>query len=163
MANIITSFRIMYSIAMLFFPTLSTTFYALYIAAGFSDMIDGAVARKTDTVSKFGSQLDTFADILFVIVCLIKLLPVLDIPVWLYIWILVIAFIKVANIAVGYIRQKAFAAVHSMINKVTGCLLFLFPLTLTFIDLRYSAVFVCFIATAAAIYEGYLIQAGKTT
>ena len=163
MANIITLFRIMYSIAMLFFPTLSTTFYALYIAAGFSDMIDGAVARKTDTVSKFGSQLDTFADILFVIACLIKLLPALDIPVWLYIWILVIAFIKVANIAVGYIRQKAFAAVHSMINKVTGCLLFLFPLTLTFIDLRYSAVFVCFIATAAAIYEGYLIQAGKTT
>ena len=163
MANIITLFRIMFSIAMLFFPTLSTTFYALYIAAGFSDMIDGAVARKTDTVSKFGSQLDTFADILFVIVCLIKLLPVLDIPVWLYIWILVIAFINVANIAVGYIRQKEFAAVHSMINKVTGCLLFLFPLTLTFIDLRYSAVFVCFIATAAAIYEGYLIQAGKTT
>ena len=163
MANIITLFRIMYSIAMLFFPTLSTTFYALYIAAGFSDMIDGAVARKTDTVSKFGSQLDTFAVILFVVVCLIKLLPVLDIPVWLYIWILVIAFIKVANIAVGYIRQKAFVAVHSMINKVTGCLLFLFPLTLTFIDLRYSAVFVCFIATAAAIYEGYLIQAGKTT
>ena len=153
----------MYSIAMLFFPTLSTTFYALYIAAGFSDMIDGAVARKTDTVSKFGSQLDTFADILFVIVCLIKLLPVLDIPVWLYIWILVIAFIKVENIAVGYIRQKAFVAVHSMINKVTGCLLFLFPLTLTFIDLRYIAVFVCFIATAAAIYEGYLIQAEKTT
>ena len=163
MANIITLFRIMFSIAMLFFPTLSTTFYALYIAAGFSDMIDGAVARKTDTVSKFGSQLDTIADILFVIVCLIKLLPVLDIPVWLYIWILVIAFIKVANIVVGYIRQKAFVAVHSMINKVTGCLLFLFPLTLTFIDLRYSAVFVCFIATAAAIYEGYLIQAGKTT
>ncbi len=163
MANIITLFRIMFSIAMLFFPTLSTTFYALSIAAGFSDMIDGAVARKTDTVSKFGSQLDTFADILFVIVCLIKLLPVLDIPAWLYIWILVIAFIKVANIAVGYIRQKAFVAVHSMINKVTGCLLFLLPLTLTFIDLRYSAVFVCFIATAAAIYEGYLIQAGKTT
>ena len=142
---------------MLFFPTLSTTFYALYITAGFSDMIDGAVARKTDTVSKFGSQLDTFADILFVIVCLIKLLPVLDIPVWLYIWILVIAFIKVANITVGYIRQKAFVAVHSMINKVTGCLLFLFPLTLTFIDPRYSAVFVCFIATAAAIYEGYSV------
>lgn len=163
MANIITLFRIMYSIAMLFFPTLSTTFYALYIAAGFSDMIDGTVARKTDTVSKFGSQLDTFADILFVVVCLIKLLPVLDIPVWFYIWILVIAFIKVANITVGYIRQKAFVDVHSMINKVTGCLLFLFPLTLTFIDLRYSAVFVCFIATAAAIYEGYLIQEGKTT
>ena len=163
MANFITGSRIVLSILLFFCTPFSPAFYALYITAGLTDMIDGTAARKTDTVSEFGAKLDTFADILFVIVRLIKLLPVLDIPVWLYIWILVIAFIKVANITVGYIRQKAFVAVHSMINKVTGCLLFLFPLTLTFIDLRYSAVFVCFIATAAAIYEGYLIQAGKTT
>ena len=67
-------------------------------------MIDGAVARKTGTVSEFGSRLDTIADIVFVAVCLIKVIPVLDVPVWLYIWITIIAFIKVANIAVGYIR-----------------------------------------------------------
>ena len=58
-------------------------FYALYTVAGFSDMIDGAVARKTDTVSELGSKLDTIADIVFVAVCLVKLLPVLDVPVWL--------------------------------------------------------------------------------
>ena len=48
--------------------------------------------------------------------------------------------------------------VHSMINKMTGGLLFIFPLTLTFIDLRYSASVVCMAATAAAIQEGYLIS-----
>ena len=36
--------------------------------------------------------------------------------------------------------------------------LFLFPLTLAFIDLRYSAAVVCMVATAAAIHEGYLIN-----
>ncbi len=122
-----------------------------------TDMIDGAVARKTGTVSKLGSRLDTIADIIFVAACLIKILPVLDIPVWLYIWIAIIAFIKVANIAAGYIRHKEFISVHSMINKVTGGLLFVIPLTLTFIDLKYSAAVVCIVATAAAIHERRVI------
>lgn len=125
-------------------------------------MIDGAVARRTGTVSGFGSRLDTIADIVFVAVCLVKLLPVLPVPIWLYIWIAIIAFIKLVNIAAGYIRQKQFISVHSMINKVTGGLLFIFPLTLTFIDLRYSAAFVCMVATAAAIQEGYLIHRKAT-
>ena len=121
-------------------------------------MIDGAVARKTGTVSEFGSRLDTIADIVFVAVCLIKVIPVLDVPVWLYIWITIIAFIKVANIAVGYIRQKEFISVHSLMNKMTGGLLFVFPLTLVYMDLRYSATVVCMVATVAAIQEWYLVK-----
>ena len=148
----------MLSVALLFCPALSPMFYALYIAAGFSDMIDGAVARKTGAVSEFGSRLDTIADIVFVAVCLIKLLPVLHVPVWLYIWIAIIAFIKVANIAVGFVGQKELISVHSMMNKLTGGLLFVLPLTLAFIDPRYSGAVVCIVATAAAIQEGYLIK-----
>ncbi len=163
MANIITGIRIVISAFLLFCPAFSRAFFTLYIAAGVSDMIDGAVARKTGTASEFGSRLDTIADIVLIAVCLIKVIPVLDVPVWLYIWIAVIAFIKMANIAAGYIRQKEFISVHSMINKVTGGLLFIFPLTLAFIDLRYSAAVVCTVATAAAIQEGRLIQAGRTT
>ena len=162
MANLITGIRIVLSVALLFCPALSPAFYTLYIAAGLSDMIDGAVARKTGTVSAFGSRLDTIADIVFTAVCLMKLLPVLHVPLWLSVWIAVIACIKAANIAAGLIRQKTFVSVHSMVNKLTGGLLFVFPLTLTFIDLRYSAAVVCTVATAAAVYEGYLIQVGKT-
>lgn len=158
MANIITGIRIVLSIALMFCPALSPSFYALYIVARFSDMIDGAVARKTGTVSEFGSRLDTGADIVFVAVCLIKLLPVLHIPVWLCIWIAIIAFIKVASIAVGFIRQREFISVHSVMNKMTGGMLFVLPLTLAFIDLKYSAVVGCVVATAAAIQEGYLVK-----
>ena len=158
MANIMTGVRIVLSGALLFLPALSPAFIALYAAGGLSDMIDGAVARRTGTVSEFGSQLDTIADIVFVAVCLIKVIPVLVVPIWLYIWIAVIAFIKMANIAAGYTRQKEFISVHSVINKVTGGLLFVFPLTLTFIDLRYSAAAVCMFATAAAIQEGFTVR-----
>lgn len=65
--------------------------------------------------------------------------------------------VKVANIAAGYIRQKEFISVHSIINKVTGGMLFIFPLTLAFIDLSFSAAVVCVVATAAAIQEGNLV------
>lgn len=158
MANIITGLRIAISAALMVCPAFSPAFYVLYIAAGVSDIIDGKVARKTGTVSEFGLKLDTVADIMFVVVCMIKLLPELHVPVWLYIWIAIIALIKVANIATGYIRRKEFTAVHSTMNKVTGGMLFIFPLTLACIDLRYSAAVVCVVATAAAIQEGYFVK-----
>ena len=161
MANIITIIRILCSIAILFCPVFSVAFYSLYITAGLSDMIDGWVARKTNTVSDFGCKLDTVADVIFVIVCLIKLLPVMDIPVWLYVWIGIIALIKVINVVSGYVVQKQFVAVHSVMNKVTGALLFALPLTLSFVDLKYSATAVCIVATFAAVQEGHFIRTKK--
>ena len=161
-ANIITGSRIVFSIALLFFPPLSSAFYVLYAAAGLTDMIDGTVARKTNTVSAFGAKLDTIADFIFVAVCLIKLLPILDIPVWLWVWIAVIALIKVINIVSGVVMHKKLTAVHSVMNKVTGALCFLLPLTLSFIELKYSAIVVCSIATFAAIQEGHFIRMERT-
>ena len=46
-------------------------------------------------------------------------------------------------------------------NKVTGGLLFALPLTLRFIDLRYTGAVVCAVATFAAIQEGHYIRTGK--
>ncbi len=123
-------------------------------------MIDGTIARKTGTVSDFGSKLDTAADLLLVTVCLIKMIPVLDIPAWLFIWIAVIALIKASNIISGYVMRKEFAAAHTVMNKVTGIALFLFPLTISIIDLKYSGIFVCALATFAAIQEGHMIRTG---
>lgn len=160
-ANVITSLRVALSLALLFFPALSPAFYALYLAAGLTDMIDGPVARKTNTASEFGAGLDTAADLVFAAVCLFKLLPVIDVPVWLYGWIGIIALVKGINIVSGYVIRKRFVAVHSAANKVTGLMLFLLPLTFHLLDLRYSAIAVCAAATFAAVQEGHLIRTGK--
>jgi CDP-diacylglycerol--glycerol-3-phosphate 3-phosphatidyltransferase len=157
-ANVITIFRIAASIVLLFCPVFSPVFYTLYIAAGLSDILDGFVARKTDTVSKLGARLDTIADFVFVVVCLVKLLPVLRIPAWLYIWIGIIALIKFVNIISGFAVQRGFVAVHSVMNKATGVLLFLLPLTILVFPLKYSAIVVCAVATFAAIQEGHFIR-----
>ena len=161
MANTITFFRIAASIVLLFCPVFSPAFYVFYIAAGLSDMLDGFVARKTDTVSKLGARLDTIADFMFVVVCLIKLFPILSIPAWLYIWIGIIALIKVVNIISGFIVQKRFVTVHSVMNKAAGALLFLLPLTLPAVPLKYTAIVVCAAATFAAIQEGHFIRTGR--
>lgn len=157
MANIITSCRILCSIFLLFVSPFSFSFYVLYLVAGFTDMIDGTIARKTKTVSEFGSRLDTIADIVFVVVCMIKVIPILIIPTWLWIGIGVISVIKVFNIIYGYIVQKEFVAKHTILNKITGIILFIFPLTLSMIDLKYSGCFVCILALVAALQEEYLV------
>ena len=162
MANIVTSLRIVYSIALLFFPVFSPAFYALYLTAGLSDMVDGWIARKTHTASELGAKLDTIADIVFFIVCLVKLLTVLNIPVWIYVWIGIIALIKIINIISGFVVQKRFVSVHSIMNKTTGLLLFIFPLTISFIDLKYTSAVVCIFATFAAIQEGHFIRTNQT-
>ena len=161
MANLITVARIICSIALLFCSVCSPAFYALYVTAGITDMADGAVARKTGTVSEFGSKLDTAADFVLVVVCLIKLIPVIHIPTWLFIWIIVIAAIRAINLISGYAMRKKMVVLHTVMNKVTGILLFILPLTLTLIDLRYSGAVVCAVATFAAIQEGHLIRTGR--
>lgn len=158
MANFVTVLRIVFSISLLFCSAFSPAFYVLYLSAGFTDMIDGAIARKTNTVSDFGSKLDTVADFVFIAASLIKLIPVLDIPTWIYIWAGIIAIIKIINIVFGLIVQKKLVAVHSVMNKVTGLLLFILPFTVSIIDLKYSGAFVCALAAFSAIQEGYYIN-----
>ena len=64
------------SILLLFVPVFSRGFYLIYLLCGLSDMIDGTIARKTNTAGKFGSRLDTVADLIFVAASLFKLLPI---------------------------------------------------------------------------------------
>ena len=110
---------------MLFFPAFSLAFYALYITAGVSDMVDGWVARRTHTASELGAKLDTIADIVFVVVCLVKLLPVVDITTWLYVWIGIIALIKIINHFQIY-RSKAirFSSQHDEQSYRTAAVCF---------------------------------------
>jgi CDP-diacylglycerol--glycerol-3-phosphate 3-phosphatidyltransferase len=161
MANIITAFRILFSIALLFVSPFSKLFYALYITAGLSDMLDGPVARKTGTTSDFGSKLDSISDIIFVTACLIKLLPIISIEKWLYIWIALIALIKIINIVSGLIMYKRIIFLYTILNKITGLLAFILPLTLPILALSYTAPVICTVATIAAIQEGHYIRTGN--
>ena len=160
-ANIITLCRIPGSIGLLFCPVFSDRFYVLYLFCGLTDMVDGTIARKTGSVSEFGSMLDTVADFFFLIVSFAKLVPVIRIPVWIWVWAAVIAAVKLVNLVWGFTQTKQMPALHTIANKATGLCLFLLPLTMSFVDLQYTAPVVCVLATIAAIQEGYYIVTGR--
>ena len=162
-ANILTGCRIFGSILLLFFPAFSLDFYITYLLCGFSDMVDGTIARKMGAISEFGAKLDTVADFLFVIASFVKLVPVIRISVWIWVWAAVIAMGKLVTLVWGFTQMKQMPSLHTIANKATGLGLFLLPLTMSFVDLRYTAPVVCVIATIAAIQEGYYIAAGHHT
>ena len=118
-------------------------------------MIDGTIARKTKSVSELGARLDTVADSVFVAVCFVKILPLMEFPTWLWNWIVIIAIIKIGNVVWGLISNKKLVSIHTILNKVTGFILFLLPLTFSFIEQIYSSAVVCFMATVSAINEVY--------
>lgn len=160
-ANIITSSRILCGICLWFCPVFSVGFYIIYLFCGITDMADGIIARETRAVSELGARLDTVADIVFAAVCFLKILPLIHLPIWLWIWIVVIATIKIGNIAWGFICSKKLITQHTFLNKATGFLLFLFPLTLDLIEPMYSSAIVCSLAMLSAINEVYHTRMGR--
>lgn len=74
-----------------------------------------------------------------------------------------IALIKLVNIVIGFVRHHTLTAVHSVINKLTGVLLFILPFTIPIINIRYSAPLVCLVATAAAITESRTVTQTEKT
>ena len=160
-ANIITGSRIVFSLPLLFIPLSSAWFYALYLLCGLSDMIDGTVARKINSASEFGARLDTVSDFVFMIVALIKFVPYLHIPTWLWIWIGVIAMMKLGNVIFGFVCTRKFVSPHTVLNKIAGLLLFLLPVTISFVGLTYTLPIVCTLATVAAIHEVYFTYSEK--
>lgn len=159
--NIITIARILLSILLLILQPFSIFFIMTYIICGITDMLDGFIARATHTTSQLGANLDSIADTIFVMACLVKILPVLDIQRWLWIWLGIIIFIKVINILSGLIYHKKITFLHTFANKATGFILFLLPLTLTYLPFQYTAIFSCILATFAAIQEGHFIRRGE--
>jgi CDP-diacylglycerol--glycerol-3-phosphate 3-phosphatidyltransferase len=124
-------------------------------------MLDGFVARKTHSQSEFGAKLDSISDLVFVAVCLIKLLPVLEFKTWIWIWIALIFAVKIFNVILGYAVEKKLVMLHTVANKITGLLLFLLPLFIGTEIINIAAILVCAVATFAAVQEGYLIKIGR--
>jgi len=121
-------------------------------------MIDGPIARKLNKVSEFGSKLDTIADFIFLMVTLIKLIPNIDLSISIILWIILIAVIKVFSVLFGLINKRRLVVVHTVLDKVTGFVLFLLPLTISFLEISYTSIIVCIIASIAAIDEFYNIR-----
>ena len=154
--NILSSLRIAGAVALLLCDVVGTTFWALYALCGISDIADGGLARKLKCVTKRGALLDSVADICFVACCVWKLLPILELPQWLWLWAGVIVAIKAVNQLSALVMYGRCCFPHTTANKWAGFLLFI-AVPMTF----YTAIplaIVASVATFAAIHENYFIR-----
>lgn len=157
-ANYISISRILMSIMLLIPETFSIAFNAIYTYCGISDILDGFIARKSKSESEIGDRLDSTADIIFVIVAMIKILPILNLPKGIIIWVAFIAFIKIVNIVCSYIYNKKMLLPHTIANKITGFALFVAPFIIVNTNSILFEIIICSIATFAAVQEGYCIR-----
>ena len=157
--NVISILRIAGSIGLLFCGVTEWPFWVLYALCGISDMIDGWLARKLHAETKAGAVLDSVSDIVFVACCAVQLIPVMEIPVWLWIWAGVIVFIKIVNQVSALVVCKRFCFPHTWANKLTGILLFLAAPTVLWSVIPIAIVAAT--ATFAAAQEGHFIRTGR--
>ena len=158
--NSISVVRIAGSIGLLLCNVTSVAFWIIYALCGISDIADGWLARKMKCVTRTGALLDSLADICFVACCAWKLLPILELPQWLWLWAGVIAAIKVVNQLSALVMYGRCRFPHTTANKWAGFLLFIaVPMT------AWSIVpisFVAIVATFAAIHEGCVLARAES-
>ena len=161
MANAITICRIALCVVLLITDAFSPAFFLVYVLAGLTDMLDGSVARRANSESELGARLDSIADLVLATACLSKLLPAIDVPIWLRAWIGAIALVKVANVASGLVVERRLVMPHTLANKVAGLVAFLVPFAIPLFGIAAPAIIACAVATFAAVQEGHLIRTGS--
>jgi cardiolipin synthase (CMP-forming) len=106
--------------------------WALVVLAvsGFTDWLDGVLARRLDQMSAFGALLDPLADRLYILATLVGLVLRHIIPLWLA--IVIVGRDAVVGVALPRLRKAGYGppAVHYLGKAATFCLLYAFPLLL---------------------------------
>lgn len=159
-ANIITFSRIAAALSLFFLPRGSIIFIIFYIYCGVSDMLDGFIARKMHTESKFGEKLDSLADIIFIAACFIVLFPIMNISQICIVFIIIVLVIRLVNFIAGLVIFRKPVLLHTPANKFVGLLLFIFPLAEPYVGQSFQYI-LCISALIASAQEGYLIFSRK--
>ena len=177
--NILSLLRMVGAVALLLSDVSGVLFGVLYIVCGISDIADGWLARKLKCVTRTGALLDSLADICFLarklkcvtrtgalldsladicfVACLCPLLlPILELPQWLWLWAGVIVAIKVVNQLSALVMHGRCCFPHTLANKWAGFLLFITLPTIIWSIIPISIA--AFVATFAAIQEGHVIR-----
>lgn len=106
--------------------------WALLVLAlsGFTDWLDGVLARKLGQMSRFGALLDPAADRLYILATLVGLVLRDVIPLWLA--IVIVGRDVILGLALPLLRRAGYAPpeVHYLGKAATFCLLYAFPLLL---------------------------------
>ncbi len=103
---------------------------AVLALAGFTDWLDGYLARKWHQISRVGQLLDPVADRLYILATLIGLLLRGIVPLWFV--VLLVARDLIMSVVLMVLKRRGVTGlpVHFLGKAATFCLLYAFPLLL---------------------------------
>lgn len=160
--NILSVLRMALSLSLLLFLGNRLVFFIVFLICGLSDLLDGLIARKTNSQSALGARLDSAGDIIFFIV-------VLDcIAIWagkqalaLLPYVGAIVLLRFVNLAIAGIRFRTFAVIHTYANKTAGIFVFISFGAFVLTNAVWAFIPVCIVAGLSAIEETLILLTSK--
>lgn len=151
--NVLSGTRIVCAALIPFTGAFSKAFYTLYFLAGFTDALDGYVARRFSSESEMGAALDSLGDGLFAAAAAWKALPCIPWNTALLLCAGGVFLIRMTTLIISFCRFQKAAFLHTVCNKLTGLILF-FTVPLLSLLPEAAALPLLFAACAAAALSG---------
>ena len=161
LANIVSSSRIVGAIALFFCNSISNVFLAIYILCGFTDLIDGPIARKTNSTSLLGATLDTVGDVATYLALTKILIMKKLVPGWILAWILSAGVVFGIATFISKHRFNKFYLPHTYLGKIFGGAVFVLPIAMQFMPGYVWMSVICSIATVNAFELIYVQSKNK--
>ncbi len=153
--NLLTLLRAAGAVGLLFLSPVGTAFWAVYLLCGITDMVDGPLARRWQVQSRVGGTLDSAADLLFMVVCAWRLIPLWRLPQWIWLWAAVLALGQGILLLAAWKAGKM-ELLHQDANRICGMGIYMAAPFLQGERSALLAVLLCTLATAAEL--GMLIS-----
>jgi len=173
-ANIITLLRIVLVPVIIWALLSGETVFAfiVFLLAGISDAVDGAVARMMDQQTEFGTALDPIADKLMLVSVFLLLAWLGEIPLWLAILVLSRDVLIIVGFLLAFVLGKAVAIRPLFVSKantfaqivlaalVMGLLAFDLQMPVVKISLVYATALLTAVSAIAYTVQGMRYLAG---
>jgi cardiolipin synthase len=128
--NMLTTLRLMLAIPISWLILNGDYALVLWVAAfaGFTDGVDGAIARKLDAASRYGGIVDPLADKLLLGCIFVSLAVVGHVPWWVAAIVVLRDFIIVTGAVSYHFLYGAYEAEPSMLGKLSTLLQIVFAI-----------------------------------
>lgn len=156
LANIVSLSRVLGSVVLFMCKDISRVFLAVYIFCGFTDLIDGPIARKTNSTSALGATLDTVGDVLTYLALTKILITKKLVPVYILVWIISAGGVFGIDAIISRIRLGKFYLPHTYLGKLFGGTVFVLPVAIRFMFGNIWMSVICSIASIHAIELLYI-------
>ena len=132
--------------------------FVIFVAASFTDMLDGKIARKNNLVTNFGKIMDPLADKVLVYSALCLMIPYF-VPAWMLIIILAREFTVAGMRTVAASEGIVIAAdmsgkIKTVLQMIAVSLLLLVPACKSYLPLWYTAQAFLWASLIMTVYSG---------